>query len=84
MLRATLASVQHDLEEAQSDYSKFEMQLALLEWRLVADQSASPQQITNSENSEFEEFRQSLQQKLDQYKEELSKEFVEFKHNHQD
>ena len=59
------------------------MQLALLEWRLVADQSASPQQITNSANSQFDEFRQSLQQKLDQYKEELSKEFEEFKQDHQ-
>ena len=50
-LRATLESVQHDLREAQSDYGKLEMQLALLERRLVADQSASPQRITNSENS---------------------------------
>ena len=82
-LRATLESVQHDLREAQSDYGKLEMQLALLERRLVADQSASPQQITNSANSQFDEFRQSLQQKLDQYKEELSKEFEEFKQDHQ-
>ena len=83
MLRATLESVQHDLREEQSDYGKLEMQLALLEWRLVADQSASPQQITNSANNQFDEFRQSLQQKLDQYKEELSKEFEEFKQDHQ-
>ena len=36
-LRATLESVQHDPREAQSDYGKLEMQLALLEQRLVAD-----------------------------------------------
>ena len=71
-LRATLASIQHDLREAQSDYGKLEIQLALLEWRFFADQSASPQQITHSENSQFDEFRQSLQQKLEQYREELS------------
>ena len=65
ILRATLESVQHDLREAQSDYGKLEMQLALLEWRLIADQLASPQQITNNENSQFDEFRQSLQQKWD-------------------
>ena len=82
-LRATLGSVQHNLREGQSDSGKLEMQLALLERRLVADQSASPQQITNSANSQFDEFRQSLQQKLDQYKEELSKEFEEFKQDHQ-
>lgn len=82
-LRATLESVQHDLRETQSDYGKLEMQLALLERRLVADQSASSQQITNSANSQFDEFRHSLQQKLDQYKEELSKELMEFKQGHQ-
>ena len=54
-----------------------------MERRLVADQSASPQQITNSENSQFAEFKQSLQQQLDQYKEELSKELMEFKQGHQ-
>ena len=79
MLCATLESVQQDLREAQSDDGKLETQLALLEWRLVEDQFASPQKTTNSENSQFHEFRQSLQQKLDQYKEELSKEFEEFK-----
>ena len=82
MLSATLESVQHDLRESQSDYGKLEMQLALLEWRLLADQSSSPQQIRNSENSQFDEFRQSLQQKLDQYKEEPCKEFEEFKQDH--
>ena len=82
-LRATLESVQHNLREAQSDYGRLEMQLALLELRLVADQSATPQQITNSENSQFDEYRQIVQQKLDQCKEELSEEFVDFKQDHQ-
>ena len=61
MLRATLEPIQHDLGEVQSDYGKLEMQLGFLEWRLVADQSASPQQLANSENNQFDEFRQSLQ-----------------------
>ena len=55
-LRTMLESIQHDLREAQSDYGKREVQLTLLELRLVVDQSASPQQITNSENSQFDEF----------------------------
>ena len=50
MLPPTLAFVWHDLGEAQSDYGKLEMQLALLRRRLLEDQSSSTQQITNSEN----------------------------------
>ena len=61
MLCATLESIQHDLREAQSDYGKLDMQLALLERSLVADQFAGPQQIANNKNSQFDEFRQSLQ-----------------------
>ena len=56
-LRSTLASVQHDLGEVQTDYGKVEMQLALLERRPLANQSASPQKIINSENNQFDELR---------------------------
>ena len=83
MLRAKLESVQPDLREGQSDYGKLDMQLAILQRRLVADQSASSQQITNNKNNQFDDFRQRLQQQLDQYKEELSKELMEFKQIHQ-
>ena len=47
-LRATLASVQHGFGGAQSDYGKLEMQLALLEWRLLPEQFVTPQQTTNT------------------------------------